>query len=107
MFTKKQLSFLNNSNYQLIRITDDYVEFRSRNTCHYWIIKKEPASFELRYPYTIYNKNKPTDYYHRHWQSYSAEMCAKSIKDHDDYVIRTEPMLQGFGAFCILAKNLV
>ena len=92
MFTKKQLSFLNNSNYQLIRITDDYVEFRSRNTWHCWIIKKEPASFELRYPYTIYHKHKSTDYYHRHGQSYSMEKCAMSIKDHDDYVMRIEPM---------------
>lgn len=93
MFTKKQLSFLNNSNYQLIRITDDYVEFRSRNTCHCWIIKKEPASFELRYPYTIYHKHKLTDYYHRHWQSDSVEKCAQSIEEHDNYVMRVGSMI--------------
>lgn len=96
MFTKKQLSFLNNSNYQLIRITDDYVEFRSRNTWHCWIIKREPESFRLRYPYIIYHKHKLSDCYHRHWQSYSIEKCAESIKNHDDYVMRVEPMLKRY-----------
>ena len=33
MFTQKQLHFLeDSSNYQIIRITEDYIEFRSRNT---------------------------------------------------------------------------
>lgn len=94
MFTKKQLSFLEQSdNYQVIRITDDYIEFRSRNTWHCWIIKKEPETFGLRYPYTIYHKHKTTDYYHRHWQSYSVEKCVESIADYDNYVMRVEPLI--------------
>ena len=91
MFTKKQLSFLDGGNFQLIRITDDYIEFRSRNTRHCWIIKKEKIN--VKCPYTIYHKHKLTDYYHRHWQSYSFEKCLESIKNHDDYVRRVDPML--------------
>ena len=34
-----------------------------------------------------------TDYYPRHWQSYSFEKCLESIKNHDDYVRRVDPML--------------
>ena len=94
MFTKKQLSFLEQSdNYQVIRITDDYIEFRSRNTWHCWIIKKEPDSVRRKYPYTVYHKHKSTDYCHRHWQSYSVEKCVESIADHDNYVMRVEPLI--------------
>ena len=82
MFTKKQLSFLEKSNnYQVIRLTDDYIEFRSRNTWHCWIIKKEPDSVRRKYPYTVYHKHKSTDCYHRHWQAYSVEKCVESIAD--------------------------
>lgn len=94
MFTKKQLSFLEKSNnYQVIRLTDDYIEFRSRNTWHCWIIKKEPDSVRRKYPYTVYHKHKSTDYYHRHWQAYSVEKCVESIADHDNYVMRVEPLI--------------
>lgn len=91
MFTKKQLSFLDGGNFQLIRITDDYIEFRSRNTWHCWIIKKE--SISVQYPYTIYHKHRLNDYYHRHWQTYSLEKCIDSINSHDDYVLRIDKQL--------------
>lgn len=74
--------------YQIVHITDDYIEFISRTTKHCWIIKKEPACLGLKYPYTIYHKHKPSDYYHRHWQAYNIESCINSIKNHDDYVLR-------------------
>ena len=32
MFKEKQLSFLETGNFQLARVTDDYIEFRSRTT---------------------------------------------------------------------------
>ena len=88
MFTHEELLLFEelkqNENYQFIRMTDDYFEFRSRNS----------GSFGLRYPYTIYHKHKPSDYYHRHWQTYSAKKCAESIKDHDDYVMRVKPLFK-------------
>ena len=77
-------------NYQILRITDDYFEFTSRSTKHYWIIKKELACSGRKLPYTIYHKHKPSDYYHRHWQSYSFEQCINSIESHDNYVLRKE-----------------
>lgn len=75
-------------NYQFIRITDDYFEFISRSTKHCWIIKKELACSGHKLPYTIYHKHKLSDYYHRHWQSYSIENCINSIESHDDYVLK-------------------
>ena len=95
MITKKHISILKqNNNYQIIRITDDYVEFCSRNTGHYWIIKKEP--FEIQYPYTIYHKHKLTDYYHRHRQNYSFEKCLISILEHDNYVLRVDKLKNNY-----------
>ena len=98
MFTKKEMLLFEElkqtQNYQILRITEDYCEFRSRSTWHCWIIKKEPACLGLKYPYTIYHKHKPSDYYHRHWQSFSFERCINSIESHDDYVLRTEKLLE-------------
>lgn len=95
MITKKHISILKqNNNYQIIRITDDYVEFCSRNTGHYWIIKKEP--FEIQYPYTIYHKHKLTDYYHRHRQNYSFEKCLNNILAHDNYVLRVDKLKNNY-----------
>ena len=51
MFKEKQLSFLETGDFQLIRITEDYIEFRSRSTWHCWIIKKEKIN--VKYSYTI------------------------------------------------------
>lgn len=81
-------------NYQILRITDDYFEFTSRSTKHYWIIKKEPACSGRKLPYTIYHKHKFSDYYHRHWQSFSIESCINSIIKHDNYVLRKEISLK-------------
>lgn len=77
-------------NYQIVRITDDYIEFTSRSTKHCWIIKKESAHSGHKLPYTIYHKHKLSDYYHKHWQSYSFENCINSIESHDNYVLRKE-----------------
>lgn len=71
-FTKKSSTyFLNDGYFKIIRITDDYIELRSRNTWHCWIIKKEIIN--VKYPYSIYHRHRITDYYHRHWQTYSLE----------------------------------
>lgn len=94
MFTQKEMLLFEelkqNQNYQILRITEDYCEFRSRSTWHCWIIKKEPACLGLKYPYTIYHKHKPSDYYHRHWQTKTFSNCISSIISHDDYVLRIE-----------------
>lgn len=58
---------------------------------HCWIIKKEKIN--VKYPYTIYHKQKITDYYYRHWQTYSFEKCVESILDHDAYVLRIDKQL--------------
>ena len=88
---KEKISFENlGQNYQILRITDDYFEFTSRSTKHYWIIKKELACSGRKLPYTIYHKHKLSDYYHRHWQSFSFEQCINSIIKHDNYVLRKE-----------------
>ena len=91
MIKEKQLSFLETGDFQLVRVTDDYIEFRSRSTRHFWIIKKEKIN--VKCPYTIYHKHKLTDYYHRHWQTYSFEKCVESILDHDAYVLRIDKQL--------------
>lgn len=95
MITNHEISLVEeNSNYQVIRITKDYIEFRSRNTWHCWIISLDNVS--QRYPYSIYHKHKLTHDYHRHWQSYSFEKCLESIRDHDNYVLQVNPVINRY-----------
>lgn len=95
MITNHEISLIEeNSNYQIIRITGNYIEFRSRNTWHCWIIALDNVS--QMYPYSIYHKHKLSHDYHRHWQSYSFEKCLKSIQDHDDYVLKVNPVINKY-----------
>lgn len=88
MLTRRQISSLEkNVNYQVIRLTNEYVELMSHNTQQCWLIKKEPASLGLRYPYTLYHKHRLGDYYHRHWYAYTFEKCIQCIDSHENYVM--------------------
>ena len=85
MFTKKELSYINNQYFKLIRYVADenFIEFQSKCSKDYWIIKK--TSFLCDYPVIIYHKHPGQPYYHRHWQCYKVVQSVKSIKSHDQY----------------------
>lgn len=89
MLNKKELRLVNNSYFNTIRCVDelDYVEVQSRNTHHYWIIRKFDTA-ESRYPFVLYHKHPGQKYYHCHWKSFQMAQVVKAIIDHDSYVLR-------------------
>ena len=88
MLTAKERRLVNDSYFLIIRETDRFVEFMSRNTKHMWILNKSPE-LSPEYPILIYHKHsRKQPYYHRHWQTYNFEIAIKSIKSHDDYVLK-------------------
>ncbi len=85
MFTQKEIRLITSPYFSVIRQTENYIEFKSKNTGHCWIIHKH--SHDDKYPVWVYHKHHQKDeYYHRHWQGYTVEQCIKSIKGHDSYV---------------------
>jgi hypothetical protein len=90
MFCQKDINQLQSSYFVMIRRVENFIEVRSKNTGHCWIIKKLDYSSTL--PVIIYHKHNNRDYYHRHGQATSITHAIKDIKNHDTYVLdKKEP----------------
>lgn len=86
MFVDNVSRKIDNKYFNLIKIVDseNFVEFQSRNTKDFWIIKRN-LYFDDKFPIYIYHKHPNQGYYHHHWQCYSIKQAIDSIKQHDAY----------------------
>lgn len=67
--------------------TDNYIEIKSKNTKHMWIISK-PMPYIENKPIIIYHKHSQSvPYYHKHGYAYNIYQAVNSIKSHDEYVL--------------------
>lgn len=88
IFTRKEYALINSSYFRIIRETENYLEFQSKNTNHCWIIQKHSFESSKKHPIFIYHKHSPkTPYYHKHWECYTVTQAIESIKSHDKYVL--------------------
>ena len=86
MFTKREKKLIREGDFTIIRETDRYIEVLSNSTKHCWIICKNPNGTGK--PIIIYHKHsRTTEYYHRHWKTWSVVKAVESIKQHDRYVL--------------------
>ena len=86
MFTKKEKRMIGEEYFTIIRETERYIEFLSKNTRHCWIICKSQDGTGK--PVMIYHKHsRETEYYHRHWKTWGVVKAVESIKQHDRYVL--------------------
>ncbi len=84
----QELQSISQEYFELIRITDKYCEFQSKNTKHYWILLIQELEQKKR-PIHIYHKHSlKQPYYHKHWEAYNIKQAIKSIKNHDKYVLK-------------------
>mgnify|MGYP005796193443 CR=1 FL=1 len=74
--------------FNVMRITPDFIEFRSVNTGHYWTIKKR--YFQNGCIYRLYHKHScETEYYHLHKDNcYNVKSVINLIKNHDTWVLK-------------------
>lgn len=78
---------ISRSYYDIIRVTDNYIEIKSKNTKHMWIISK-PMPYIENKPIIIYHKHSQSvPYYHKHGYAYNIYQAVNSIKSHDEYVL--------------------
>ena len=83
MFNQKDIRLLNDSYFTRIRTEEYFIEIKSKNTKHCWLIKKIPGSVHL------YHKHKITNpYYHKHRTVFNVSSAISEIKSHDEYVIK-------------------
>lgn len=54
MFTRKELNYLRDPYFRIIREEDQYIEVQSCNTGHCWTVFKN--QFEAQYKVTLYHK---------------------------------------------------
>lgn len=86
MFRNKEMKLFGDGYFTIIRKEEKYIEIRSNNTRHQWIIFKK--SFDSNKPVTLYHKHTAdTKYYHKHWETWSVARAVESIKSHDTYVM--------------------
>ena len=88
MFSNYEKRFLQSGYFELIREEEKFIEFKSRNTQHCWILFRKTNN-NLERPITIYHKHHQLDsYYHKHYEAYGIGHAIKIIKGHDDYVLK-------------------
>lgn len=84
MFTQKECRLLSAPYFRLVRQTDTFYEIQSKNTGHFWIIKK--TQITQQNSIIIYHKHtKSTPYYHKHSKARNVQSALQQIKSHDVY----------------------
>lgn len=86
MFTMKEKGMLTDGYFAVIREDEKFIEVKSQNTGHYWMIyKKEIHSGK---PIILYHKHAAgVKYYHKQREILSVSKAVESIKSHDKYVL--------------------
>lgn len=87
MFTQSEKRLLGDRYFTIIREEENFIEVRSENTEHYWVIFKK--TYDRDKPVVLYHKHTANDkWYHKHWKGYSVRSAVAGIKSHDKYVLK-------------------
>ncbi len=73
--------------FVLLREEEQFIEVKSKNTKHCWMVFHKRS--ESAMPITLYHKHNESDkYYHKHYETRNVGQAVRSIKGHDEYVIK-------------------
>ena len=89
MFTRNEKKLLWEGYFTILREENRFIEVRSNNTGHCWIIFKKV--YDKKRPITLYHKHAPNKkWYHEHWRGGSVKAAVTNIVAHDEYVLGTQ-----------------
>lgn len=84
MFSKNEQRLIDTDYFEIIRVSDYYIEIKSKNTKHMWIIHKH--RFEDDNGIYLYHKHSNKDpYYHFHRSQKTVRACLLDIYGHDRF----------------------
>ena len=87
MFSKPEKRLIDENYFDIIRETEDYVEIKSKNTDHCWILQKHHT--DKKGKMYIFHKHYFNDkYYHQHNKVVTVRQAINEIKRHDEYVLK-------------------
>ena len=87
MFTIPEKKLIDKKYFEIIRETDDFIELKSKNTHHCWIIQKH--QFDDKRKIYLYHKHSMKNrYYHHHYKTFTVRQAVEDIKGHDEYVLK-------------------
>lgn len=87
MLTELELVLIDNNYFEILNQDEDFIEVKSRNTGHCWVIHKH--RYKDKQPIWLYHKHKQKGrQYHQHWKTYTVKLGIESIKQHDEYVLK-------------------
>ena len=87
MFTNYEKKLLGDDYFTIIREEEKFIELKSKNTGHCWMIFKQ--TYNKDRPVVLYHKHTAdTKWYHEHWKTYTVKKAVASIKSHDGYVLK-------------------
>lgn len=93
MFTHSEKKLLGGGYFTIIREEEKFIEVKSRNTGHCWMIFKK--TYDQDKPVVLYHKHGKTDaWYHEHWKTRTVKSAVSNIKSHDDYVLSNPNYIQ-------------
>lgn len=82
MFTNSEKKLLGGGYFTIIREEEKFIEVKSRNTGHCWMIFKK--TYDQDKPVVLYHKHGKTDaWYHEHWKTRTVmdiQGCIHSLK---------------------------
>lgn len=85
MFSIVEKRLIDKQYFEIIRETEDFIEVRSQNTKHCWIIQKQLS--ECGRKVYLYHKHSINDpYYHQHYKAYTVKQAVCNIIEHDEYI---------------------
>lgn len=87
MFKKSEKKLLGGGYFTIIREEEKFIEVKSKNTGHCWMIFKK--TYDRDKPVVLYHKHTlNTKWYHEHWKTCTVKSAVASIKSHDGYVLK-------------------
>ena len=87
MFTNSEKKLLGGGYFIIIREEERYIEVKSKNTGHCWMVFKK--SYAPERPVVLYHKHSSRDaWYHEHEKVWTVLEAVRSIKMHDVYVVK-------------------
>lgn len=95
MFTRKELNYLRDPYFRIIREEEQYIEVQSCNTGYCRTVFKN--QFEAQYKITLY---------HKHRQCRTVINAIEQIKSHDEYVLEQEALKKESKAVEQAARHL-